>query len=420
MKKSESIISDNVIISLLLGIAFSLFFFCVSARMMLNHSSLNYSFNLMYIFFAMVTIVFLLVRENIDIVVTLMSVAFLGVVLITLAIGPNKFIFNTFVVIATIFLPFMMTAIKLPESTFEYFLGKFIKGTNIFCFILVGIGIVDYLSGAAIQIFFARHQIFEADQARLVLLEHAQGIYRYYSFFGGPLANAWYLLAFYALNILYNRYCQVLLNEYLVAGITLVGLILSGSRSALIIGLFMFVFLNNRKHKIVFVFVMSLISFGLAMTPVFQKNLLQRFLIGKTTGNFSEGRNEALIRVLDSFVKPPAFFTGGSLGYSRQITLLMGDFINSFEYPILMYPYDFGILGTILIYMIILVIPTIICLKNKSYFLLVFFLAISLYLNGFNAIANFNDDLGQFCFFIMVTVNMSYLIRRKREEGEET
>jgi len=142
-------------------------------------------------------------------------------------------------------------------------------------------------------------------------------------------------------------------------------------------------------------------------------------MFGMQSGDFSEGRNEASSRVFNNIVKQPSFFTGGGVSYSREVTLSMGGFIKSFEYPFMMFVYDWGIIGTILIYILILLIPALIFLKNKNYFLLIFLFAISLYMNGSNDISNYSDVMGQFCFFTMIMVNMSCLLKSKQGKCED-
>lgn len=417
-QKLGNMVSDKAIIGLLLSTCGSIFLFNEPARTMFNQGKFNTAFNLLYIVFCSLTIAVFIYKECLDIRIVLVTFAFAGGALITqLASKPDLFHFVN--IIPSLIMPFLTTAFIFPAALFEQFFEKLIKATNVVIIILVIIGICDYFSGAALQMFLAQHHIFDDDQARLAMSGHARGIYRYYSLIGHPLANAWYLLAFYILNILNNRHFKQVLNEYLVTLVMLIGLLLCGSRSALIIGFLMIVFLNNRKNKAAFILILSVVSVGLAMTPMFQKNIMQRFIIGSTSGDPSEGRNMALSWVFNGYVKPPPFFLGGGSAFSRTITSMMGGFISSFEYPFMMFAYDFSIVGTILIYIIVLVIPILIFLKNESYTILAFFLAISLYLNGFNAISNYTDYMGQFCFIIMILINMSYVIRSKREKSVE-
>ncbi len=419
MQNAKIIESDKIIVVLLLCTAFSLFLFCEPARTMLSQSKINMSYNLLFIIFGTMTVAYLLLKEFVDIRIVLVTFAFTGVASISIIATGNTFSGQWLKVMAAMIIPFLMTGFRLPESVFETFMRRFIKSVNVVCLILVVIGIFDYLSGAAIQTYFATHHIFDNEFAHLVLLERSYGIYRYYSFLGHPLTNAWYLLMFYVLNILHDRYFKEMLNEYILTLITLIGLVLCGSRTALVIGLLMFVFLNNRRHKVPYVLLLSTLSAGIALTPMFQNNLMKRFVIGMHSGDFSEGRNEASSRVFNNIVKQPSFFTGGGVSYSREVTLSMGGFIKSFEYPFMMFVYDWGIIGTILIYILILLIPALIFLKNKNYFLLIFLFAISLYMNGSNDISNYSDVMGQLCFFIMIMVNMSYLIKIKRKKCEE-
>lgn len=415
MASTSISLSDRLFVRLLLATAFSLFFFSETTRSIFNQSTFNLSLNFLFFCIGILTIGVFLLKEFVDLRIVLITIVFAGVSIISLVAAGNS-MSQLLKLTVSMFLPFLLTGFRLTGSVFESFLAKFIKTFNVVCIILVGVGICDYLSGAAIQIYCAQHSIFDSDFTNLILLERTYGVYRYYSFVGFPLTTAWYILVFYALNILYNRYYTNMLNEYLVTLITMIGLVLCGSRTALIIGLFMLVFLNNMKNKAVFLTLLSAASAGLASTPLFQENLLKRFIIH--SDNYSEGRNEALSRVINSYVTQPSIFPGGGMSYSRQVTLSMGGVINSFEYPLMMFAYDWGILGALLIYLLILLIPALICVRNKSYFILMSFLAISLYMNGHNDMANYSDYLGQFCFLVMIIVNMSYLVKDKKVKSE--
>jgi hypothetical protein len=151
------------------------------------------------------------------------------------------------------------------------------------------------------------------------------------------------------------------------------------------------------------------------VTPLFQENLLKRHLSILKTGDFSEGRNEIFKRIASGQVEPPNFFIGGGLSYSRQVAQENISDINSFEYPIIMLAYDVGILGTVLIYTVIFIIPCWVFLKNRRMFLLIAFLALLLYMNGHNDIANYTDGMGQFCFIEMILINLVYRLKEDQE-----
>jgi len=415
-KLAEEKALGTAAVYLLLFLGLTLFVLHEPARSILMKKAIFENYNLAFLIVAALAICFLFFQECIDLRIIILSFALTGIAIITLQTQTTK-LSHYLKIIETMLMPLLITGFRLNEGDFKRFLVKFVYLFNIIVIVMVGIGILDYFSHAAIQNFFAQHQLFSNDQSVLVGLELKSGVYRYYSIIGHPLQNSWYILIFYMLNTLYSRHSKPLLNEYLVTFISMIGLLLSGSRTALITGLFMFVFLNNRKYKAVFILFLAAICAALWNTSLFQENLMQRFIIGIWSQDASEGRNPALFTVLNGFVKAPVFFSGGGIGYSREVTLMMGGFIKSFEYPFIMLAYDFGILDTFLIYLLILLIPILIFLKNKSYLILAFFLSASLYINGFNGLANYSDMVGQLSFIIMILINISYATRRRQEMG---
>lgn len=396
---------DNNTSNLLVYMAISLFLFNDTLRGMISMSPLNVKFNLLFIFIGILAISYLFIKRYIDIRIIILATAITGFALIAVYRGISEM--PQYVkIITTIFMPVIIIGIRLPLDDIELVIIRFLKVFNYVCIVLVVVGIIDYLSGARIQTFFADSQLYREGYSALVYTEQSKGIYRYYSFVGHPLTTAWYLLVFYTLNILTKRiYGKTLLNEYLLIIITFIGLLLCGSRTALIVGLFMFIFLNNNPHKVALFSGISIFSAILFSTSLFRKNLLQRFLLNKS--NVSGGRNDALEWVFKGFVNSPNFWTGGGLSSSYQVTMNMG-FITNFEYPFIMFAYDIGILSTILIYVAILLIPLYIFVRNKNYQFVIFFLLITMYLNGSNDLVSYYDYFGQLCFIIMAMINMSY------------
>lgn len=372
---------------------------------MVNNSALNLKYNLLFIIMGSITICYLFINKSIDLLVVVLVMGITGFTLIALYNGMGR-LPHYVRIIATISMPILITGFRLRQNDLEALMKNFLGTFNVICILLVAAGILDYMSGGSIQTYFA-NKLYEPGLAELVYREKDLGIYRYYSFIGHPLTNAWYMLLFYLFNSLYKRsFNKMLLNEYLLIVIAFVGLLLSGSRTALVIGLFMFAFLNSYKHKLAIFSYLSILCAGLLSSSLFQKNLLQRFMVNVASGNISGGRNEALMWVLKGFVKPPHFIIGGGISSSYLITANM-DFIKSFEYPIIMLAYDIGILSTFLIYLSILFIPFLIFLRNRTYDIMIFFTLVTLYINGFNSMASYTDFMGQVCFVIMILINLS-------------
>ncbi|WP_368294252.1 hypothetical protein [Dehalobacter sp. TBBPA1] len=419
MKKVElenKRLTDGLIVPLLLCTAFSLFLFNESARSFLGNGILNTYFNIFFLLFGITLIVIFLIRQCLDLRIILLTFSFIGMALILLKLNGRNLL-QQIVLMTSMGLPFLITAIRIPEAIFKPLCEKFIKSINLICLLLMLTALLDYMSGSAIQLFLAKHYFFDNDQINLVLSAHARGEYRYYSIVGHPLVVSWYFLAYYMLNILYNRYFKPISNEYVVTLVTLIGLVLCASRTAIIIAVIMIIFLNNRTHKILYFILFSIFGLLGAINPITKEVLIKRFMAGLSSSDYSGGRNSAFILVLKHYVDPPSWIMGGGLGYSRQITMMMGGFINSFEYPMIMFAYDFSIIGAIIIYLVIFVSPIYVFIKNKTFFFIPFFILISFYMNGFNVLANYSDHMGQFCFIIMILVNFSYFIK-SRCDGE--
>lgn len=412
-RRNTGDIRDTSKIYLLLFTAFALFILNDTIRAMLSKSAVNMKFNLVFIMAGIATIAYLFYKENIDLRMIVLGLAIAGLAFLAIQSGSGKLSHNA-KALATIFMPMLIIGFRIPEVDFNPFLRIFIRGFNIICILAVALGLVDYFTEFGITNFFIDYRLFDNEVSSMIRSAQTLGIYRLYSFIGHPLVTAWYLLIFYTLNVLYNRYYKPLLNDYFVIIVTFTGLLLCGSRTALIAALLMLIFLNNSKNKFAFISFVTALGAGLFSTSLFKENLLQRFVLYYEAGDISQGRNQAFYYVWHGYAKMPAWFTGGGLDSSYQITTRWG-FIKSFEYPIIMLAYDLGIVAVILIYAALLLIPVYIFIKNRSYRILAFFLLIFIYMNGFTALADYSDYMGQFCFITMILLNLSSIIHKKTE-----
>lgn len=316
-------------------------------------------------------------------------------------------IFSTFV------LPLYLLCIKYTFQEILDSLSKFLNVYNVFCIILLFIGLLDYLTNSSIQLFLAKN-IFSRTQTGLqirdyILTEYQGGIYRYYSLVGYPLTNAKFFLIFFCLNIIYSKYRNPKINQGVVVFITLLGLVISGSKTALILGLLLILFLNKvKRNKWLYYFLFAVIIVFILNTPIFQANLGQRYIQGMESGDITSGRNVLLEAWLNTpNVEMPKFLIGKGANYSREIASSLNTGIYNFEYPILMLSYDYGILTTVLIYWLILIYPIYTFLKSRQFTLLFSFLTIVLMVNSNNGIATIATDyMAQFCLITFIYLNL--------------
>ncbi|MBB5355395.1 hypothetical protein HNR43_001367 [Anoxybacillus mongoliensis] len=311
--------------------------------------------------------------------------------------------------ISNFLLPLFLLSAKIDEEDALVSLRIFLKFFNVFIIILLGLGIFDYLSHSSIQLLLAQTLFRQNELGDLILLEHSWGIYRYYSIFGHPLTNAKYFLIFFIMNSIYAKYNdKLMINGYLLSIVTILGLLLSGSKTALVLGVFLIIFLNPiKKNKWFYVISVILVAVSFLNTSLFQDNLKQRFIQGIESGDITTGRNELLKLWIKKDIEKPSLFIGGGADYSREIVKKINGNINSFEYPFIMLAYDYGILGMLTIYFCIFIYPIFSLIKNKKYYILMLFLVLSLMINTNNGIANLgSDSLSSFCFITLIIMNL--------------
>lgn len=344
------------------------------------------------------------IRGKIKPSITIVVLLFSGLVLINTEQLHKGISYNE-MTFANLLAPLFLLTFKIsPEQalkTLKIFLGVF----NPLIFTLTSLGIIDYLTHSSIQLWLANHGSPLSD---LIHLEHSWGIYRYYSFIGHPLTNAEYFLMFFILNSIYARYEKPLIARPVISIITIVGLLLSASKTALVLGLLLLIFFNGiKKGKWLYFFltVGALVIFF--NTSFFQNNLGARFAQGLQTGDITSGRDTLLATLMQSGAPKPSFFVGGGADYSREVAQSLNGNIQNFEYPFLMLPYDYGILGAFIIYFIILFYPVYRLLKNKNFYILALFLILSVMINTNNGLANLGSDtLKQLCFICFMLINL--------------
>lgn len=320
--------------------------------------------------------------------------------------------------LTSLILPLFFSTIKLDEETSFKVFDKFLYIYNVLCITLLLSGVIDYATHGQIQYILANYLI-KGEMADLILFERATGTYRFYSFIGHPLTNANYFLCFFSLNNIYSKFYKSKMNKYALVFITILGLILSGSKTAMFLGLFLILFCSEiKKYKWMYYLIFIVMAIILFNSTLFQENLMQRYLEGINSGDISTGRNVLLNKWLNSDIKIPSWIFGGGAGFSRVVSASLGYGIN-FEYPLLMLAYDYSIIGVVIIYIVILINPVICFIKNKAYFILINFLMLSLYLNGNNGIANFSDSMAQLCFIILLFKNTANYKKKSVGSGEK-
>ncbi|MPN23788.1 hypothetical protein SDC9_171181 [bioreactor metagenome] len=88
------------------------------------------------------------------------------------------------------------------------------------------------------------------------------------------------------------------------------------------------------------------------------------------------------------------------------------------EIPILMFLYEYGVLYTIILYLIMIIYPCYILLKNRRNLICLFVLLFFIFINSYNGIANGVGTLQLYTYMVMIFINIcsdseENIIRRK-------
>lgn len=311
-------------------------------------------------------------------------------------------------------LPLFFIGIKVHKQELMKALRIVLLLFNMLIVLLLGVGVIDFLSGGSVQLWMASTIYNGVELGELIHVERAIGVYRYYSFVGHPLANAHYFLMFFILNHIYAKHDRFLLHKMLITFVMMFGLILSGSKTALVLGLFLVLFCSRmKKNKLLYYIGLVVIIVVLFNTPLFENNIKQRYLSGIQSGDITSGRNELLQTLVNSRADHPDLLLGGGSGYSREVARSLNGNIFNFEYPLIMLAYDYGITGTAVIYFLILFYPAFVLVRNRNYYEFILFMILTALANSNNGLANLGSDaLAQLCFVFFVFRNLG------NKEGE--
>ncbi|EHK2442090.1 hypothetical protein KCL46_003069 [Clostridium perfringens] len=191
---------------------------------------------------------------------------------------------------------------------------------------------------------------------------------------------------------------------------------MSASKTGMILSLIMILcFTNIRKKRVFFYGIVIILFIIIVNSNFFINTVAARFVEGYQNGDISSGRN-MLIRELINSNYNFKFFSAPGMGYSGIIARNFLTGISNFEYPAIMFLIDYGIIGTIIIYIIIFIYPIIVFIKNRDYYILINFIIYSVMCNSYNSISVAGDGMLQLTFLIFIAINVSKSNNIKKEK----
>lgn len=309
---------------------------------------------------------------------------------------------TTVITTMTLFIiPLSLTIIKVDKHTLRDILKWIIWILNSIIIVITAIGILEMTFDLNINIAISKFMSQRTQE--LMLLNSFMGDNkRLYSFMGHPLFNTQLYLMFFILNTVYSKYFKRESLPIWVLIVSVIGIAFTGSKAGFVILCLAIAALfksNSRMKKILVVACGMIIAFKLGLFD----NLISRF----TAGSLTTGRNEKWLEIQSMDLFPIKFFTGYGRGFTFQFNSYVDWASAAFEYPARMFSLEFGVMVTALIYTFIMVIPTIILLARRHYYLFISYLIVFLDVNTFNGLSTTGDKMLIFCLFVFLILNLS-------------
>lgn len=422
---------DNIIYTLLITMFFSIFLFNDTFREIIYSAfninlkiiGLNGNYNFLFIITFVTFIYKYLIKYNSLKLKDKFDYFILSLILVILIlfIVQNIVISSPFGYILVYLLwfisAFIIISIKLEDSIIKKLFFNFVKYYNYLILLLLIFGIIDTIFKGNLQILLAKNFI-KSGIKDVMINEHKVNIYRLHSFLGHALTTTLYFIVFFVLNNIKSWYFKESINSYIINIVTFIGVILSGSKIGFVLALILILFMPDIKVNNKLLYYSTILFSGLLslFLPFVKNNLVRRFKIALSRGDITNGRFKALNRLFTIDVEKPKVLIGYGYNYSRIITDKLRT--SNFEMPIIMLAYDYGIIATILIYIILYIYPAYIFIKNKTYYIFAGYTFIFLFLNTYNALAVASDNILVLAFIIMILNNLSNYINKHRSNGK--
>lgn len=264
-----------------------------------------------------------------------------------------------------------------------------LKIMNIVFSVIFLIGILDYFLGGVVNNFLANY-MSDTDWAAMIRKENEVYGFRMCSIIGSPLMNAFYALIMLTLNTIYHKcYDEWVMPVQLLYIITMLTIFLTGSRTALILGVAYIAFNEiTGKWGLLKAALLVVAFIILINTPLFQDTIGKRLQIGFM--NESDERYKLLKMFLNNEFGQIRWLSGGGYNYSRYLTSSMKSTTN-FEYPILMFAFDYGIISTVCYYIVFGAVPVIKFFREHKLNMLFAYMLLFVFLQICNVTAQFYD-----------------------------
>lgn len=295
--------------------------------------------------------------------------------------------------------PFILLSIRVDSIQFEKIFTVFLKVFNCVIILITAIGLLDRITNN----YFINLLSPLMTERMQELINAPMASTRMYSIYGHPLFNTELYLMFILLNSIKQKYFTKNLNNILVQIISLIGILLTASKTGIILFLCTIFLVNFNKKNIKYFIYFFIIGVFLLNLGAFN-NILLRF----TTESLTTGRSDMWKIVTHHNLFPIKFFSGYGRGFTfTYANEYLKDAQAAFEYPIRMFSLEFGTMSMLLLYSVMFILPIIELFRSRNTFLILSFMIIFLDINTYNGLALLGDYMLVFCIFAFLVLNTS-------------
>lgn len=282
----------------------------------------------------------------------------------------------------------------------EYCIKRFLVFFDCIIFILFITALIDKVADRCIIKQLASFLTCDEGVSQFAYLNDSEHK-RFFSILGHPLTNAFLFNAFYALNILYNKYHKNLLPNYIWTIITLLSLICCGGKTGITVGLIITIFTYYRKWQF---YVLVAVSIPIVYISGILDNLIYRF----TKLPLTTGRASGLKSLLaDERISFRIFQGYGSLLGSKYKSPEF-DFLHvASEFPLIDHSLHYGILFALLLLLPPFIYVTIRLWKEKRFTDWFFWCLLYAEVNTYNGFSSRLDVSFIFYFLSFILINIA-------------
>lgn len=287
-------------------------------------------------------------------------------------------------------LPLLMLLISYKDIDINYVFPKMVKGFNVFIYI-------TFILQGIISIKVGR----------------TGGIV------GHPLTSGWYYSIFISFNIIYYKYFREKNDALIIIDcvIALIGTVLASGRISMVTVIFLsgiYSFSCSKRRSIPYL-ILPIFMIIFLSTSIVDEYIWAKFRETASWGDVTNGRMLG-IREMIFFKKYPNFLIGRGIGYSNYVSKYIFGVVN-FENPILMFSFDYGILTTILLCILIFVKPIFNFINKKNYLLAVNYICVLIIPFTYNGLAETVGIFIVLIFIIYIFVSINIYIEDRKIES---